>query len=386
MSELTEPYGELLRLADSLDELAELGRREAVQQPLKRLEAAAEEIGRAWSGSWIGDHARVYYRDLQPPPPGARFSQEWGLVPVPPNDTTGDWVLFEAGYVHAAIFVRAENPNIRPANEFQNKVATEFVTQKLNVLSVLEVFLKDSNDNFLTRLKDTIDSLSHVSLDEEVDRYSPKTRETRDQSALSQSNQIVPPHIAVRSQARVVLQMSNVVTNLAEWTRHAARHVSRLRGERQPGRIVGTKVFIGHGPSLVWLELKEFLENRLKLQVAEFNSVSSAGVPNTTRLSEMMDEAAFAFLVMTGDDEFLVANADLTQRGIRRYPRLNVVHEAGLFQGRLGFKRAIVVFEEGCQEFSNIEGVVQIRFPRGAISGKFEEIRRVLEREELIAP
>ena len=78
--------------------------------------------------------------------------------------------------------------------------------------------------------------------------------------------------------------------------------------------------------------------------------------------------------------------ADLTQRVIRRYPRLNVVHEAGLFQGRLGFKRAIVVFEEGCQEFSNIEGVVQIRFPRGAISGKFEEIRRVLEREELIAP
>ena len=104
-------------------------------------------------------------------------------MPVPPNETIGDWVLFEARYVSAAIFVRAEDPNIRPANEFQSQAATEFATQKLNVLSVLEVSLKASNDSFLTRLKDRIESLSPVTLDEEMDRWSPKARETRDQSA-----------------------------------------------------------------------------------------------------------------------------------------------------------------------------------------------------------
>jgi predicted nucleotide-binding protein len=65
---------------------------------------------------------------------------------------------------------------------------------------------------------------------------------------------------------------------------------------------------------------------------------------------------------------------------------MNVVHEAGLFQGRLGFSRAIVMLEEGCEQFSNIEGLGQIRFPQGNISAVFEEVRRVLEREGLIEP
>ena len=63
---------------------------------------------------------------------------------------------------------------------------------------------------------------------------------------------------------------------------------------------------------------------------------------------------------------------------------MNVVHEAGLFQGRLGFTKAIILLQEGCEEFSNIEGLGQIRFPKGNIQAVFEEIRRVLEREGLI--
>ena len=43
---------------------------------------------------------------------------------------------------------------------------------------------------------------------------------------------------------------------------------------------------------------------------------------------------------------------------------MNVVHEAGLFQGRLGFTRAIVLLEEGCAEFSNIQGLQRSDFRR----------------------
>ena len=64
---------------------------------------------------------------------------------------------------------------------------------------------------------------------------------------------------------------------------------------------------------------------------------------------------------------------------------MNVVHEAGLFQGRLGFEKAIILLEDGCEEFSNINGLGQIRFPKENITAAFEEIRRVLERENLIA-
>lgn len=64
--------------------------------------------------------------------------------------------------------------------------------------------------------------------------------------------------------------------------------------------------------------------------------------------------------------------------------RMNVIHEVGLFQGRLGFTKAIVLLEEGCEEFSNIQGLGQIRFPAGRISAVFEQVREVLEREGLI--
>jgi predicted nucleotide-binding protein len=81
-----------------------------------------------------------------------------------------------------------------------------------------------------------------------------------------------------------------------------------------------------------------------------------------------------AFLLMTAEDE----QTDGTFRA-----RMNVIHEAGLFQGRLGFPKAIVVVEEGCDSFSNIEGLGQIRFQKGSIGSCFEEVRKVLEREGL---
>jgi hypothetical protein len=50
----------------------------------------------------------------------------------------------------------------------------------------------------------------------------------------------------------------------------------------------------------------------------------------------------------------------------------------------LGFPKGIVLLEEGCEEFSNIEGLGQIRFPKGNIRAVFEDIRAVLEREKLL--
>lgn len=100
-----------------------------------------------------------------------------------------------------------------------------------------------------------------------------------------------------------------------------------------------------------------------------------AGVTNIFRLAQMLDNACFAFLVLTAEDE-------MADGGLQA--RMNVIHEVGLFQGRLGFEKAIVLLEDGCEEFSNINGLGQIRFPKGNIGAKFEEIRRVLERESII--
>jgi predicted nucleotide-binding protein len=137
----------------------------------------------------------------------------------------------------------------------------------------------------------------------------------------------------------------------------------------------GNYIFIGHGGSKVWKDLKDFINDRLNLSWDEFNRESPAGVTTKDRLEEMLNRAKFAFLIMTAEDE---------QSDGKKYSRQNVVHEIGLFQGRLGFTKAIVLLEDGCEEFSNIIGLGQIRFPQNDIEAKFEEIRKVLEREKII--
>jgi predicted nucleotide-binding protein len=126
---------------------------------------------------------------------------------------------------------------------------------------------------------------------------------------------------------------------------------------------------------LMWRVLKDYLTETLKLKVAEFNSVPPAGIPTATRLKAMLDEAAFALLIMTAED---------AQPSGTFNARLNVIHEVGLFQGKLGFEKAIVLLEEGCEIFSNIDGLGQIRFPKGDISARFHEVREVLGREGLV--
>jgi predicted nucleotide-binding protein len=65
------------------------------------------------------------------------------------------------------------------------------------------------------------------------------------------------------------------------------------------------------------------------------------------------------------------------------HARENVVHEVGLFQGRLGFNKAVILLEESCEQFSNIAGLSFIPFPAGDIERTFPEVERVLQREGL---
>ena len=135
------------------------------------------------------------------------------------------------------------------------------------------------------------------------------------------------------------------------------------------------KIFIGHGRSHVWRELKDFIVDTLGLEYDEFNRISPAGKATSDRLKEMLKESSIAFLIMTGEDE--QADGSL-------HARENVIHEVGLFQGRLSFEKAIILLEEGCEDFSNIHGITYIPFPKGKIETTFGEILRVLKRESIM--
>ncbi|MBA2668849.1 MAG: nucleotide-binding protein [Gemmatimonadetes bacterium] len=200
------------------------------------------------------------------------------------------------------------------------------------------------------------------------------TMMTRDTLALSQGFQ-APPHLTVVALMTWISTSIDACRQLSRSALLAASHLERRSRDAVRNERLGTNVFIGHGRSSAWKDLKDFVQDRLRLPWDEFNRVPVAGITNIARLSEMLDDAAIAFLVMTAEDE---------QADGRMHARMNVVHEAGLFQGRLGFTKAIILLEEGCEEFSNIQGLGQIRFPAGRIQAIFEEVRLVLEREAVI--
>lgn len=132
------------------------------------------------------------------------------------------------------------------------------------------------------------------------------------------------------------------------------------------------KIFIGHGRKDDWNELANHLNYKHGFQIEAYETGARAGHVIRDILESMLENSSFALLVLTGEDVM----ADEKVRA-----RQNVIHEVGLFQGRLGFNRAILLVEEGIENFSNMDGIQQIRYSRGNIKETFGEVLATLRRE-----
>lgn len=131
-------------------------------------------------------------------------------------------------------------------------------------------------------------------------------------------------------------------------------------------------IFIGHGRDPQWRDLKDHLHEKHGFNVTAYEICPRAGKSIKDVLEGMLGESSFALLVLTGED--ININGEL-------HARENVIHELGLFQGRLGFTRAIALLEDGVQEFSNILGINQIRFAKGRIKETFGDVLATIRRE-----
>jgi predicted nucleotide-binding protein len=131
-------------------------------------------------------------------------------------------------------------------------------------------------------------------------------------------------------------------------------------------------VFIGHGGSAQWRALKDHLTDQHGIEVEAYEVGARAGHHIRDVLESMVNASTMAFLVMTAED---------TQQDSNVRPRQNVVHELGLFQGSLGFSRAIAVAENGTELFSNLDGVQQLRFSPDNIREVFGDVLATIRRE-----
>ncbi|MCB6177008.1 nucleotide-binding protein [Rhodobacter sp. Har01] len=368
-------HEELFSIAERLEGAATDEALKNAEPALEKLEKAATEAGRAFSGSWQGYHANVYYKGLQPPPPGAHFSQEWGLLHTFGSlGSKGDWEEQDPIKLASELRKKAGKPDMAEILAASQSAIDSFKDAKSEIESILASADTRGTDQFLSKLRGELEKIEPMTAGDVVQSWAPTgTIMTRDTVTFGQGTR-VPPHKVILAEVASIRHSFGICASAAKIAWKAGSHMERTQKNEVRQARIGTNVFIGHGRSPLWRELKDFVQDRLHLPWDEFNRVPVAGVTNQTRLSEMLDAAAIAFVIMTAEDE--------TAEGAMQ-ARMNVIHEVGLFQGRLGFTRAIVLLESGCTEFSNIQGLGQIRFPTGNIGACFEEVRRVLEREGL---
>lgn len=131
-------------------------------------------------------------------------------------------------------------------------------------------------------------------------------------------------------------------------------------------------IFIGHGGSSQWRDLKDHLTDKHDFKIEAYETGSRAGHTIRDVLEDMSNKSSLAFLVMTGED--IKVDGALMARP-------NVIHEVGLFQGKLGFSKAIVLLEKDTEEFSNLFGIQQIRFSKDNIKETFGEVLATIKRE-----
>lgn len=132
------------------------------------------------------------------------------------------------------------------------------------------------------------------------------------------------------------------------------------------------RIFIGHGRNAQWRDLKDHLHEKHGFNIEAYETGARAGHAIRDILEEMVKKSSFAIIVLTGEDQ----QEDGSLRA-----RENAVHEAGLFQGRLGYSRAILLLEAGVEEFSNVHGIQHIRFSQSNIKETFGEVLATLRRE-----
>lgn len=129
------------------------------------------------------------------------------------------------------------------------------------------------------------------------------------------------------------------------------------------------RVFIVHGHDEVnTLKLRELLRERFGLSPVVLNASPGRGRPTIQKFEDEAENCAFAFVLLTPDDQVE------TERGEYTQARPNVIFELGWFYGKLGRDRVTLLLKSGTKIHSDLEGVSRIEF-----SANVEE--RVLEIE-----
>jgi hypothetical protein len=277
---------ELFAIADQLEVLKNESDTLKVSNPLNKLQTSAEQVQKSWCGSWLGHHSRIYYKGLQIPPPGARFSQMDGMRDNYFSDTIGDWCEYNFDRIKEEIYRIAGNPDLNYSKELSKKVIESIEDKRAEIISLLTTMQVNQNDSFVSDLRKKTENIRIFNQNDYINALRPSRVMTRDYAALGQGVQ-VPPHVEILVELLEIKGIFEDCKTLTSLARRAASHIARQERHVRRNQEIGTTIFIGHGRSPVWKDFKDFIQDRLRLPWDEFNRVPVAGITNCSALANV---------------------------------------------------------------------------------------------------
>ena len=207
---------------------------------LDRLEAAADEVGRAWCGGYLGYHSMVYKADLRPCSAGDYFDLEWGTGGPFSNQTRGEWAEFTPEAIEAEVYARAgmSSTDVASATDAARATQEAFEAGKKDLLPLLDALLAHEDDATVRDVREKAGALRPgISMERLAEAQLPTQLMTRDMRAM-QGGRRVPPHMLKEIWVKHTLSRATQCEALADLAEHARRYLvtkAGLAGTKPPG-------------------------------------------------------------------------------------------------------------------------------------------------------
>lgn len=278
------------------------------------------KVDKSWSGSILGYHRNVYYRDFLPPPEKAYFSIEWGieLPPImesfnqyaanflPPVGSIGDWVEYSDAEIFSFIFREIDKSKVFNKINECKKIYEHFLKLKDEVLSLIYANnLKNSNsylENIVSDIEEIIRLDAEISLRIYLSERFAGEISTRD-FRISGATLFAPPlHIQLTSKIVQALSEFDCINKLKESLVKIKNHIEKYpssleeNGDPMKSQQINIQNMQGIVGNISGGNIQQNIHDGIHIKKGDFNSLADflikKGIPDSelTELETALNE------------------------------------------------------------------------------------------------
>lgn len=266
---------ELNALADECERLAKPIREEPLKSMVDRFTKALIQVKDAHSGSWLGYHAHLYYRNFVMPPAHDCFDSIYGRA-------SSNWQAKDLHDVFDFMIRTSGNPDKSLLeSESQNATAIGQVRYE-DLMTILSVVLDVTKSTHIEELRDELrNKVVHFSIEKIADAQCPAGFASADQTAIAQGK-VTPPHATLFGwlfQHQLSFQGLEQLSSIA---RRAAKYLERQE-KLHPITSSPERIMVSRTPSSTQTDMTE-TEIKLRDAATQFDlAMKNIGEGDTFR-------------------------------------------------------------------------------------------------------